>query len=155
MPRLIEIEESYRHPAVVFSKGQPIGDGVGVLVVAKLAEGLEKTRYEIVKYTIVQELEFENRKVYVVRAARSGGTVGRPGEVVKRLVESLPERPKLIVTIDAALKLEETGKIAEGVGVAIGGPASINTRLGSWRKAVAYHFTRSSYSSLSQRPLHL
>jgi hypothetical protein len=39
-------------------------------------------------------------------------------------VESLSERPKLIVTIDAALKLEgeETGKIAEGVGVAIGGP---------------------------------
>ena len=135
MPRLIEIEESYRHPAMVFSKGQPIGDGVGVLVVAKLADGLEKTRYEIVKYTIVQELEFENRKVYVVRAARSGGTVGRPGEVVKRLVESLTERPKLIVTIDTALKLEETGKIAEGVGVAIGGPGVDKYKIGELAKS--------------------
>jgi hypothetical protein len=109
---------------VAFSKGQPIGDGVGVLVVAKLADGCEKTRYEIAKDTIVQELELEKRRVYIVRAQGPGGTVGRPGEAVKRLVESLSEQPKLIVTIDAALKLEgeETGKIAEGVGVAIGGP---------------------------------
>jgi hypothetical protein len=124
LPQLIEIAESYRQAAVAFSKGQPIGDGVGVLVVAKLADGLEKTRYEIAKDTIVQELELEKRRVYIVRAQGPGGTVGRPGEAVKRLVESLSERPKLIVTIDAALKLEgeETGKIAEGVGVAIGGP---------------------------------
>ena len=124
LPQLIEIAESYRHAAVAFSKGQPIGDGVGVLVVAKLADGLEKNRYEIVKDTVIQELEFENRKVFVVRAAGPAGTVGRPGEAVKRLVESLAQQPKLIVTIDAALKLEgeETGKIAEGVGVAIGGP---------------------------------
>ena len=124
LPQLIEIAESYRQAASAFSKGQPIGDGVGVLVVAKLADGLEKTRYEIAKDTIVQELELEKRRVYIVRAQGPGGTVGRPGEAVKRLVESLSEQPKLIVTIDAALKLEgeETGKIAEGVGVAIGGP---------------------------------
>ncbi|MCS7129631.1 MAG: DUF1512 domain-containing protein, partial [Candidatus Caldarchaeum sp.] len=124
LPQLLEIAESYRQAAVAFSKGQPIGDGVGVLVAAKLADGAEKTRYEIAKDTIVQELELENRKVYVVRAAGPGGTVGRPGEAVKLLVEKLPQNPKLIITIDAALKLEgeESGKIAEGVGVAIGGP---------------------------------
>ncbi|MEM1947051.1 MAG: DUF1512 domain-containing protein [Candidatus Caldarchaeum sp.] len=124
LPMLIEIAESYRHAAVAFSKGQPIGDGIGVLVAAKLADGLEKTRYEIAKDTIVQEIELENRKVYVVRPAGPGGTVGKPGEAVKQLVERLPENPKLIVTIDAALKLEgeESGKVVEGVGVAIGGP---------------------------------
>ncbi|MEM2096018.1 MAG: DUF1512 domain-containing protein [Candidatus Caldarchaeum sp.] len=124
IPMLIEIAESYRQAAVAFSKGQPIGDGVGVLVAAKLADGLEKTRYEIAKDTIVQEIELEGRKVYVVRAAGPGGTVGRPGEAVKQLVEKLPHNPKIIITIDAALKLEgeESGKVAEGVGVAIGGP---------------------------------
>ncbi|MCS7137371.1 MAG: DUF1512 domain-containing protein, partial [Candidatus Caldarchaeum sp.] len=124
LPMIIEIAESYQQAAVAFSKGQPIGDGVGPLVAAKLADGHEKERYEIAKDTIVQELDIENRKVYVVRAAGPGGTVGRPGEAFKQLVEKLPENPKLIVTIDAALKLEgeETGKVAEGVGVAIGGP---------------------------------
>ncbi|MDW8063077.1 MAG: DUF1512 domain-containing protein [Candidatus Caldarchaeum sp.] len=124
LPMIIEIAESYQQAATAFSKGQPIGDGVGPLVAAKLADGREKERYEIAKDTIVQEVEIENRKVYVVRAAGPGGTVGRPGEAVKQLIERLPENPKLIVTIDAALKLEgeETGKIAEGVGVAIGGP---------------------------------
>ncbi|MEM4414262.1 MAG: DUF1512 family protein, partial [Candidatus Caldarchaeum sp.] len=82
------------------------------------------TRYEIAKDTIVQEIELEGRRVYVVRAAGPGGTVGRPGEAVKQLVEKLPQNPKIIITVDAALKLEgeESGKVAEGVGVAIGGP---------------------------------
>ncbi|MEM1944231.1 MAG: DUF1512 domain-containing protein [Nitrososphaerota archaeon] len=124
MPQLVEIAEAYKMASVAFSQGQPIGDGIGVLVAAKLSEGSEKRRYGIAKDTMVQELEIENRRVYVVRAVGPGGTVGRPGEGVKQLVESLPESPKLIVTVDAALKLEgeESGKIAEGVGVAIGGP---------------------------------
>jgi len=124
MPQLIEIAESYRQAAIAFSKGQPIGDSVGVLVVAKLADGADKKQYEIAKDTVVQELEMEGRKVYIVRAAGPGGTVGRPGEAVKQLIERLPDNPKIIVTVDAALKLEgeESGKIAEGVGVAIGGP---------------------------------
>ncbi len=124
LPQIIEIAESYRQAAVAFSKGQPIGDGVGPLVAAKLVDGSEKDRYEIAKDTVVQEIELDNRRVYVVRAIGPGGTVGRPGEGVKQLVERLGENPKLIITIDAALKLEgeETGKIAEGVGVAIGGP---------------------------------
>ncbi len=124
LPILIEIAEAYRQAASAFSNGQPIGDGVGVLVAAKLADGLEKTRYEIAKDTVVQEIELENRKIYVIRAAGPGGTVGRPGEAVKQLIERLPDNPKLIVTIDAAIKLEgeESGKVVEGVGVAIGGP---------------------------------
>jgi hypothetical protein len=124
MPQLVEIAEAYKMASIAFSQGQPIGDSVGVLVAAKLSDGVEKRRYNIAKDTMVQELEIENRKVYVVRAIGPGGTVGRPGEGVKQLVESLPENPKLIVTVDAGLKLEgeESGKIVEGVGVAIGGP---------------------------------
>ncbi len=124
MPQLVEIAEAYKMASVAFSQGQPIGDSVGVLVAAKLSEGVEKRRYNIAKDTMVQELEIENKRVYVVRAVGPGGTVGRPGEGVKQLVESLPENPKLIITVDAGLKLEgeESGKIVEGVGVAIGGP---------------------------------
>ncbi len=124
MPQLMEIAEAYRQASIAFSEGQPIGDGVGVLVAAKLVNGNEKRRYEIAKDTIVQEIEIESRRVLVVRAMGPGGNVGRPGEGVKRLVEQEKDNLKLIVTIDAGLKLEgeESGKIVEGIGVAIGGP---------------------------------
>ena len=37
---------------------------------------------EISKDTIVQEVNFEDRVVYVVRAKGPGGTVGKPGKAI-------------------------------------------------------------------------
>ena len=124
MPQNMEIAEAYRQASYAFAQGQPIGDGIGVLAVAKLARGRVKKTYEIAKDTVAQELEYEGRKLYLVRAVGPGGAVGKPGEGVKKLVESEGEKVKLIITIDAGLKLEgeESGKVVEGVGVAIGGP---------------------------------
>ncbi|MCL7388101.1 MAG: DUF1512 family protein [Thaumarchaeota archaeon] len=124
MPQLMEITEALRLASYAFAYGQPIGDGIGVLAVAKLAYGKEKARYEIAKDTTVSEIEFENRRVLIVRATGPGGTVGRPGEGVKKLIEREGDNVKLIITIDAGLRLEgdESGKMVEGVGVAIGGP---------------------------------
>lgn len=124
MPQLMEITEALRLASYAFAYGQPIGDGIGVLVAAKLAYGKEKARYEIVKDTTVSEIEFENRRILIVRATGPGGTVGRPGEGVKKLIEREGDNVKLIITIDAGLRLEgdESGKMVEGVGVAIGGP---------------------------------
>jgi hypothetical protein len=124
MPQLMEMTEALRLASYAFAYGQPIGDGIGVLAVAKLAYGKEKARYEIAKDTTVSEIEFENRRVLIVRATGPGGTVGRPGEGVKKLIEREGDNVKLIITIDAGLRLEgdESGKMVEGVGVAIGGP---------------------------------
>lgn len=124
MPQLMEITEALRLASYAFAYGQPIGDGIGVLAVAKLAYGREKARYEIAKDTTVSEIEFENRRVLIVRATGPGGTVGRPGEGVKKLIEREGDNVKLVITIDAGLRLEgdESGKMVEGVGVAIGGP---------------------------------
>jgi len=123
MPQIMEIAEAYRQASYAFTQGQPIGDGIGVLAVAKLAYGREKKTYEVAKDTLVHELDFDGRRLIIVRATGPGGTVGRPGEGVRRLVESEGDRVKLIITIDAGLKLEgeESGKVVEGVGVAIGG----------------------------------
>jgi len=123
MPQIMEIAEAYRQASYAFSEGQPIGDGVGVLAVAKLVKDAEKKTYEIAKDTVVHELVFEGRRLLAVRAAGPGGAVGRPGEGVKRLVEAENGRVGAIITVDAGLKLEgeETGKIVEGIGVAIGG----------------------------------
>ncbi|MEM0445210.1 MAG: DUF1512 domain-containing protein [Nitrososphaerota archaeon] len=125
LPMIMELAESYRQASYAFLKGIPIGDGVGVLSAAKFVkESKPISETEIAKDTWLNVVEFEGRRVYVVRPIGPGGTVGRPGEAVRKLVYEMDTKPDLIITIDAALKLEgeETGKIAEGVGVAIGGP---------------------------------
>jgi hypothetical protein len=124
MPMILELAEAYRQASFAFYNGQPIGDGAGVLVAAKLAREIKAvTVDESIKDTTVMLGEWEGRKVYIIRAKGPGGTVGRPGEAVKKVIE-MEGRVDTVITIDAALKLEgeETGKIAEGAGVAIGGP---------------------------------
>ncbi len=124
LPMILELAEAYRQASFAFYNGQPIGDGAGVLVAAKLAREIKAiTIDESVKDTTVMLGEWEGRKVYIVRAKGPGGTVGKPGEAVKKVIE-MEGKVDTVITVDAALKLEgeETGKIAEGAGVAIGGP---------------------------------
>ncbi|MCS7126518.1 MAG: DUF1512 domain-containing protein [Aigarchaeota archaeon] len=137
MPQIMEIANAYRQASYAFIHGQPIGDGIGVLSVARLAYGREKKTYEIAKDTIAHELDFEGRRLILVRASGPGGTVGRPGEGVQKIVEAEGDKVKLIITIDAGLKLEgeESGKVVEGVGVAIGGTGVDKYRIEEIAKA--------------------
>ena len=123
LPQVMEIANAYRQSSYAFAQGQPIGDGVGVLAAAKLIDGMEKKTYEIAKDTVVQETFWNGRKILVLRAKGPGGAVGKPGEGVKKLIEAEGNRVKAVITIDAGLKLEgeESGKIIEGIGAAIGG----------------------------------
>jgi len=123
LPQVMEIANAYRQSSYAFVQGQPIGDGVGVLAAAKLIDGMEKKTYEIAKDTVVQETFWNGRKILVLRAKGPGGAVGKPGEGVKKLIEAEGNRVKAVITIDAGLKLEgeESGKIIEGIGAAIGG----------------------------------
>jgi len=123
LPQVMEIANAYRQSSYAFAQGQPIGDGVGVLAAAKLIDGMEKKTYEIAKDTVVQETFWNGRKILVLRAKGPGGAVGKPGEGVKKLIEAEGDRVKAVITIDAGLKLEgeESGKIIEGIGAAIGG----------------------------------
>jgi len=123
MPQLMEIAEAYRQACYAFMQGQPVGDGVGVLAAAKLVEGVEKKTYEVAKDTIVHETMLDGRRVYVLRAAGPGGAVGKPADGIMKIIEAEKDKVKAIVMIDAALKLEgeDTGKVVEGIGAAIGG----------------------------------
>jgi len=71
----------------------------------------------------VQETLWNGRRLLVLRAKGPGGAVGKPGEGVKKLIEAEGDKVKAVITIDAGLKLEgeESGKIIEGIGAAIGG----------------------------------
>jgi len=102
------------------AKGEPVGDGIGPLVAAELI-GNARVK-EIEEDTIMAKIKINGRNAFVVKARGPGGRLGRPGKAVEKLVKKY--KIARIITIDAAGKLEgeKTGSVAEGVGVAMGGP---------------------------------
>jgi len=120
MPQIMEEAEAYNAAIDAFAKGQPIGDGIGPLIASKMAEGTQPR--EIEQDTIMYETGIDGRNLLLVRAKGPGGSVGKPGVAVEKLIEE--KSPTLVVTVDAALKFEgeASGEVAEGVGAAIGGP---------------------------------
>jgi hypothetical protein len=120
LPTIMEEAEAYSSAIDAFAKGTPIGDGVGPLVVSKMVEG--QSGKEIEQDTMLYDANIEGRNILVVRAKGPGGSVGKPGVAVNKLIEQNPV--SLVVTVDAALKFEgeNSGEVMEGVGAAIGGP---------------------------------
>jgi hypothetical protein len=102
------------------ARGEPVGDGFGPLVIANLI-GKRKTK-EIEEDILLTKVKMEGRNCFLLKAKGPGGRLGRPGKAVEKLVKN--NKITRIITIDAAAKLEgeKTGSIAEGVGVAMGGP---------------------------------
>jgi len=122
LPMVMKEAEAYASALKAFAYGQPIGDGAGALVAAKLLHGHETRK--IAKDCVVATVPFEGRTAYVIKAEGPGGNVGKPGDAIKKVIEENDGKIATVVMIDAALKLEgeDLGEIAEGVGAAIGGP---------------------------------
>jgi hypothetical protein len=127
MSIIMALAKSFYYATKAFAEGSPIGDALGPMVAGSFVRDVSNNTnveiQEIAKDTIVQEVNFEDRIVYVVRAKGPGGTVGKPGTAIKDLVEKHGESISRIIMIDAGLKLtgEKTGSLAIGVGAAIGG----------------------------------
>ena len=126
MPQILRIAETYRKALDDFLSGVPIGDSIGPMVALRLA-GYDAQWREADEDTVWTEAEVEGRRLIIVKAKGPGSNVGKPGVATAKLVEELVskgEKPQLIITVDAALKLEgeETGSVADGVGAAIGDP---------------------------------
>ncbi len=122
LPLVMKEAEAYASALKAFAYGQPIGDGAGPLIAAKLMHGYEVRK--VPKDCVVATVPFENRIALVVKAEGPGGNVGKPGDAVKTLIEENKGKITAVVMIDAGLKLEgeDVGEIAEGIGAAIGGP---------------------------------
>jgi len=122
LPLVMKECEAFANALRAFTYGQPIGDGAGPLVAARLISG--KNTREIAKDIVVAEATIEGRKAYVLKAKGPGGNVGKPGEAIKQILEENGGNVAMVVLVDAAQKLEgeEPGDVAEGIGVAIGGP---------------------------------
>jgi hypothetical protein len=122
LPLVMKEAEAYASALKAFAYGQPIGDGAGPLVAAKLMHGY-KTR-EVSKDCVVATVPLEGRTAFIIKAEGPGGNVGKPGDAVKAVVNENDGKIASVIMIDAGLKLEgETvGEVAEGIGAAIGGP---------------------------------
>ena len=119
LPFIMEQAEALKDAIPAFKQGQPIGDGIGSLVVGEMMLDTKKQKAEF--ETVYSESEFDGRKLILLKAEGPYATVGRPGEATESLIEKL--KPSIIIMVDAALKLEgeDTGSIAQGFGAAIGG----------------------------------
>jgi hypothetical protein len=121
LPMIMEEAEAYFSFIDAFKQGKPIGDGVGPLVVSKLIA--ESTVREVAEDMIASDLMIEDRKVVVTKAKGPGGTVGKAGAAVEKIIQENEGNVSMIVMVDAGLKLEgeTSGYVVEGVGAAIGG----------------------------------
>lgn len=130
LAQIMQIAKAYLEALKAFSLGKPIGDGLGPLVIARLADEYKKNgespiiTEDVAKEVTVAEIQLEKRKVLLVRAKGPGSRVGKPGEAIERIVEDHKGHISRIIMIDAAGKLEgeTTGDVVEGVGAAIGDP---------------------------------
>ena len=121
MPMIIQEADALLNAVDSFKLGQPVGDGIGPVIVSKYMAGRDKRA--IAKDTVLAISEYKGRKLYVLKADGPMAYVGQPGVAIMKIIEEMGVKPSAIVMIDAALKLEgeKTGEIAEGVGAAIGG----------------------------------
>jgi len=122
LPLVMKEAEAYASALKAFADGQPIGDGVGPLVAAKLLHGYETAK--VPKDCVVASVPIENRTALIIKAEGPGGNVGKPGEAVSAVIKEHKGKIDSVIMIDAGLKLEGeiVGEVVEGIGAAIGGP---------------------------------
>lgn len=119
IPFIMEQADALKGAVPALKQGQPIGDGIGPMVVGRMMLNTEKKPIGL--ETVYSESEYDGRKLYLLKAEGPVATVGRPGDAVEKLV--LEKKPSVIIMVDAGLKLEgeTSGTVAQGFGAAIGG----------------------------------
>ncbi len=119
LPFIMEQAEAMKEAIPAFKAGQPVGDGIGPMVVGKMMLNIKK---ETVAFqTVFAKTEFENRKLFLLKAEGPDSTVGRPADALETIVSN--DKLDAIIMIDAALKMEgeDSASISRGFGAAIGG----------------------------------
>ena len=119
LPFIMEQAEAMKKAIPAFKTGQPVGDGIGPMVVGKMM--LSNTKEEIAFQTVLAKTEFEDRTLFLLKADGPSSTVGRPADGLEKIVSE--NKIDAIIMIDAALKMEgeNSASVARGFGAAIGG----------------------------------
>jgi hypothetical protein len=121
LPMIMRLVKAEYEGVNAFSDGNPVGDGIGPLVAGMLMEDLSDNELEYYEDIVIGKKIVDGREIIIMRAKGPGARVGKIGKTVNRLIKE--KCIKRLITVDAAQKLEgeETGSVAEGIGVVIGG----------------------------------
>lgn len=84
IPFIMEQADALKGAVPALKQGQPIGDGIGPMVIGKMMLGTQKK--SIALETVYSESEFEGRSMYLLKAEGPLATVGRPGDAAEILV---------------------------------------------------------------------
>ncbi|MCV0431624.1 DUF1512 domain-containing protein [Nitrosopumilus sp.] len=119
LPFIMEQAEAMKEAIPAFKMSQPVGDGIGPMIVGKMM--LDSKKETVALETTLSKTDFENRTLYLLKAEGPGSTVGRPADGLEKIVTE--NKIDVIIMIDAALKMEgeDSASIAQGFGAAIGG----------------------------------
>jgi hypothetical protein len=119
MPFIMEEAEAMHKAIPAFKMGQPIGDGIGPMVIGKMMLGTKKE--SIAFQTVFSETEYAGRRLFLLKAEGPDAVVGRPGDAVQSIISK--NKLDAIIMVDASLKMEgeESATISQGFGAAIGG----------------------------------
>jgi len=119
IPFIMEEAEALKKAVPAFKQGQPIGDGIGAMVVGKMM--LNTNKQKAAFETVWSQTEYEGRKLLLMKAEGPSATVGRLGDAVENIVGQ--NKPDAIIMVDASLKMEgeKSASVARGFGAAIGG----------------------------------
>jgi hypothetical protein len=122
LPLVMKEAEAFANGLKAWADGQPIGDGAGALVAAKLMHGYEVRK--VPKDCVVATVPVEGRTAFIIKAEGPGANVGKPGDAVKAVVDENKGEIASVIMIDALGKLEgeRVGEVSEGIGPVIGGP---------------------------------
>lgn len=121
LPLIMKIVKAQFEGAKAFSKGKPIGDGLGPIVAGMLMTDYKTEEKKVIDDIIIVKKRMDERDLIIARAQGPGARVGKIGKAVRSIIKNY--NIDKIITVDAAMKLEgeETGKVAQGIGVVIGG----------------------------------
>jgi len=119
IPFIMEEAEALKDAMSALKKGQPIGDGIGPMVVGGMM--IDSQKQKISFQTVWSKSEFNGRKLLLVKAEGPNATVGRLGDGIEKII--MQDKPDLIIMVDASLKLEgeDSASVAKGFGAAMGG----------------------------------
>ncbi len=119
LPFIMEHAVAMKEAVPAFKSGQPVGDGIGPMVVGRMM--LENKKEAVAFQTVLARTEFEGRTVLLLKAKGPDSTVGRPADALEGIISK--DRMDMIIMVDAALKMEgeESASVAHGFGAAIGG----------------------------------
>ena len=119
LPFIMEQAEAMKDAIPAFKAGQPVGDGIGPMVIGKMMLNVEKET--IAFQTVFAKSDFEGRTLFLLKAEGPGSTVGRPADALEYIVSN--NKLDAVIMVDAALKMEgeDSASVAQGFGAAIGG----------------------------------